>query len=182
MRRLRALLVVCLVSLPVSASQGGMNESISLEGTGIEALQYEEVMRTNNGSSDYDVIILMDDDSNISNISWITQVCINSGVCHPPQESHMERGDNGEFVGNLDTEPGYSYVNWKFIVEMENGSESHIPDVGFGWRVWSDCWFDNGTWGGSETYCQEDDDSLPGFTVSMVVASTVMAALMARRD
>ncbi len=182
MRRLRALLVVCLVSLPVSASQGGMNESISLEGTGIEALQYEEVMRTNNGSSDYDVIILMDDDSNISNISWITQVCINSGVCHPPQESHMERGDNGEFVGNLDTEPGYSYVNWKFIVEMENGSESHIPDVGFGWRVWSDCWFDNGTWGGSETYCQEDDDSLSGFTVSMVVASTVMAALMARRD
>ena len=182
MRRLRALLVVCLVSLPVSASQGGMNESISLEGTGIEALQYEEVMRTNNGSSDYDVIILMDDDSNISNISWITQVCINSGVCHPPQESHMERGDNGEFVGNLDTEPGYSYVNWKFIVEMENGSESHIPDVGFGWRVWSDCWFDNGTWGGSETYCQEDNDSLSGFTVSMVVASTVMAALMARRD
>jgi len=182
MRRLRALLVVCLVSLPVSASQGGMNESISLEGTGIEALQYEEVMRTNNGPSDYDVIILMDDDSNISNISWITQVCINSGVCHPPQESHMERGDNGEFVGNLDTEPGYSYVNWKFIVEMENGSESHIPDVGFGWRVWSDCWFDNGTWGGSETYCQEDDDSLSGFTVSMVVASTVMAALMARRD
>ena len=182
MRRLRALLVVCLVSLPVSASQGGMNESISLEGTGIEALQYEEVMRTNNGSSDYDVIILMDDDSNISNISWITQVCINSGVCHPPQESHMERGDNGEFVGNLDTEPGYSYVNWKFIVEMENGSESHIPDVGFGWRVWSDCWFDNGTWGGSETYCQEDDDSLSGFTVSMVLASAVMAALMARRD
>ena len=182
MRRLRALLVVCLVSLPVSASQGGMNESISLEGTGIEALQYEEVMRTKNGSSDYDVIILMDDDSNISNISWITQVCINSGVCHPPQESHMERGDNGEFVGSLDTEPGYSYVNWKFIVEMENGSESHIPDVGFGWRVWSDCWFDNGTWGGSETYCQEDDDSLSGFTVSMVVASTVMAALMARRD
>ena len=38
----------------------------------------------------------------------------------------MERGDNGEFVGNLDTEPGYSYVNWKFIVEMENGSESHM--------------------------------------------------------
>ena len=61
--------------------------------------------------------------------------------------------------------------------------DRHIPDVGFGWRVWSDCWFDNGTWGGSETYCQEEEDSaLPGFTISMVVASTAMAALMARRD
>ena len=102
MRRLRALLLVCLVSLPVSASQGGVNESISLEGTSIETLHYDEVMRTSNGSSDsadYSVILLMDDDSNISNIRWITQVCINSGICYPPQETHMDRGDDGEFVG-----------------------------------------------------------------------------------
>ena len=77
MRRLRALLLVCLVSLPVSASQGGVNESISLEGTSIETLYYDEVMRTSKGTSDsadYSVILLMDDDSNISNIRWITQV------------------------------------------------------------------------------------------------------------
>ena len=129
MRRLRALLLVCLVSLPVSASQGGVNESISLEGTSIEMLHYNEVMRTSNGTSDsadYSVILLMDDDSNISNIRWITQVCINSGICYPPQETHMDRGDDGEFVGKLDTEPGYSYINWKFIIETENGSESNI--------------------------------------------------------
>ena len=107
MRRLRALLLVCLVSLPVSASQGGVNESISLEGTSIETLHYDEVMRTSNGTSDsadYSVILLMDDDSNISNIRWITQVCINSGICYPPQETHMDRGDDGEFVGKLDTD------------------------------------------------------------------------------
>ena len=185
MRRLRALLLVCLVSLPVSASQGGENESISLDGTGIETLYYEEVIRTSagtSGSADYSVILLMDDDSNISNIRWITQVCINSGICYPPQETHMDRGDDGEFVGKLDTEPGYSYINWKFIIETENGSESNIPDVGFGWRVWSDCWFDNGTWGGSETYCQDEDGSLPGFTITLAMASITMAALMVRRD
>ena len=122
MRRLRALLVVCLVTFTVSASQGGVNESISLEGTSIETLHYDEVLRTSNGTSDstdYSVILLMDDDSNISNIRWITQVCINSGICYPPQETHMDRGDDGEFVGKLDTEPGYSYINWKFIIEME---------------------------------------------------------------
>ena len=90
MRRMWALLLVCLVSLPVSASQGGENESISLDGTGIETLYYDEVMRTSNGTSDsadFSVILLMDDDSNISNIRWITQVCINSGICYPPQET-----------------------------------------------------------------------------------------------
>ena len=186
MRRMWALLLVCLVSLPVSASQGGVNESISLDDTGIKTLYYDEVMRTSNDTSDnadFSVSLLMEDDSNVSNIRWITQVCINSGICHPPQESQMDRGDDGSFGSHLDTELGYSYINWKFIIEMENGSESHVPDVGFGWRVWSDCWFDNGTWGGSETYCQEEEDSaLPGFTISMVVASTAMAALMARRD
>ena len=186
MRRMWALLLVCLVSLPVSAFQGGVNESISLDDTGIKTLDYDEVMRTSNDTSDFAdfrVSLLMEDDSNVSNIRWITQVCINSGICHPPQESQMDRGADGTFDSHLDTEPGYSYINWKFIIEMENGSESHVPDVGFGWRVWSDCWFDNGTWGGSETYCQEDEDSaLPGFTISMVLASTAMAALMMRRD
>lgn len=184
MRRMWALLLVCLVSLPVSASQGGENESISLDGTGIQTLYYDEVMGTSIEISDseFSIILKMEDDSNVSNIKWITQVCINSGICHPPQENQMDRDDDGSFHSHLDTEPGYSYVNWKFIIELENGSESHIPDVGFGWRVWSDCWFDNGTWGGSETYCQEEDSALPGFTVSMVMASTAMAALMARRD
>ena len=99
MRRMWALLLVCLVSLPVSASQGGVNESISLEGTSIETLHYDEVMRTSNGTSDFSVILLMDDDSNISNINWITQVCINSGICYPPQEAHMDRGDDVDDQG-----------------------------------------------------------------------------------
>ena len=113
MRRMWALLLVCLVSLPVSASQGGENESISLDGTGIETLYYDEVIRTSNGTSDYSdfsVIMMMEDDSNISNIRWITQVCINSGICHPPQESQMDRGDDGSFVSHLDTAVSYTHL------------------------------------------------------------------------
>tara|TARA_Y100001960_G_scaffold311242_1_gene371617 strand:- start:405 stop:953 length:549 start_codon:yes stop_codon:yes gene_type:complete len=181
MRKLWALLLVCAISLPVSASQGGVNESISLDGTGIKTLDYDEVMRTNNESSDFGVILQMEDGSNISNIRWVTQVCINTGVCYPPEESQMNRDSDGLFESHLDTESGYSYINWKFIIEMENGSESHVPDVGFGWRVWSDCWFDNGTWGGSETSCKGGDSALSGFTIPLAMASTAMAALMTRR-
>ena len=119
MRRMWALLLVCLVSLPVSASQGGENESISLDGTGIETLYYDEVMGTSIEISDseFSIILKMEDDSNVSNIKWITQVCINSGICHPPQENQMDRGDDGSFGSHLDTEPGYSYINWKFVIE-----------------------------------------------------------------
>ena len=124
MRRLGALLLVCLVSLPVSASQGGENESISLDGTGIETLYYDEVMRTSNGTSDYadfGIILKLEDDSNVSNIRWITQVCINSGICYPPQESQMDRGDDGSFVLILIRSPvthtstGNSSSRWRTV-------------------------------------------------------------------
>ena len=124
MRRLGALLLVCLVSLPVSASQGGENESISLDGTGIETLYYDEVMRTSNGTSDYadfGIILKLEDDSNVSNIRWITQVCINSGICYPPQESQMDRGDDGSFALILIRSPvthtstGNSSSRWRTV-------------------------------------------------------------------
>jgi hypothetical protein len=184
MRKLWALLLVCAISLPVSASQGGVNESISLDGTGIKTLDYDGVMRTNTtGSADFGVILQMEDGSNISNIRWVTQVCINTGVCYPPEESQMDRGDDGSFDSHLDTEPGYSYINWKFIIEMEDGSESQVPDVGFGWKVWSDCWYDNGSWGGDSTECQPDDSSfIPGFVTPLVFASISLATLMIRRE
>ena len=183
MRKLWALLLVCAISLPVSASQGGVNESISLDGTGIKTLDYDGVMRTNNESADFGVILQIEDGSNISNIRWVTQVCINTGVCYPPDESQMDRGDDGSFGSHLETEPGYSYINWKFIIEMEDGSESQVPDVGFGWKVWSDCWYDNGTWGGDSAECQPDDsNSIPGFATPLAIASISMATLMIRRE
>ena len=95
----------------------------------------------------------------------------------------MDRGDDGSFGSHLDTEPGYSYINWKFIIEMEDGSESQVPDVGFGWKVWSDCWYENGTWGGDSTKCQPDDSSsIPGFEATLAIASISLATLMIRRE
>ena len=39
----------------------GRNESISLDGTGIETLHYDEVMRTSNGTSDYADFVINSD-------------------------------------------------------------------------------------------------------------------------
>ena len=182
MRKLVALVIASMLSFSVSATQGGENVSISLDGTGISTIDYEEVVPASSRGS-YEIRLEVDDESNISSIRWVTQVCINSGVCYPPEEVLMELSESGtSFVGLHQTEPGYSYMSWKFILESDDGSESQVPEVGFGWKVWSDCWFDNGTWGGSETSCQEDKSVLPGFAISLTMASVAMAALMAKRD
>ena len=64
----------------------------------------------------------------------------------------------------------------------DDGSSIDVPEQGFGWKHWSNCWWDNGTWGGTETHCQEEEGGLPGFAAPAAAAAIAMAALMARRD
>ena len=182
MRGLFAILLVGMLMLPASASEGGVNEAASINGTGIKSLDYENVVRASSGGN-FEINLEIENGSNISNVKWVTQICVNTGVCYPPEERQMEKSGNGVNFGySLEAQPGYSYINWKFILEAEDGSESLVPEVGFGWKVWSDCWFDNGTWGGSETSCKDDDGMIPGFTISLAIVSVGMAALMLGRD
>ena len=120
--------------------------------------------------------------SNVTSIQWITQICINTGVCYPPEMNDMVPVDNDSYTATVDVDETASYINWKFVLHSEDGSDSTVPDSGFGWKVWSDCWWDNGTWGGSSTDCQEEDEGLPGFAAPAAAAAIAMAALMARRD
>jgi len=121
--------------------------------------------------------------SNVTSVQWITQICINTGVCYPPEMNDMVPVDNDSYTATVDVNETASYINWKYILHSEDGSEASVPDTGFGWKVWSVCWWDNGTWGGSTTDCQdEDEDGLPGFAAPAAVAAIAMAALMARRD
>ena len=68
------------------------------------------------------------------------------------------------------------------MLHYEDESEVIVPEAGWGWTIWSDCWYDNGTWGGESTECQEDDESLPWISAPLAVALMAMAALMSRRD
>ena len=120
--------------------------------------------------------------SNVTSVQWITQICINTGVCYPPEMNDMVAVDNDSYTATVDVNDTATYINWKFTLHSEDGFESTVPETGFGWKVWSDCWWDNGTWGGSTTDCQEEDERLPGFAAPAAAAAIAMAALMARRD
>jgi hypothetical protein len=180
MRRLVAVLLVSMLAVSFSAAgESGVNESPILDDTGISSSQYADVIHEN---GQFDMSLTLDEGTNVTSIQWITQICINSGVCYPPETNDMGSEDGLTYSATVNVNDTAAYINWKFVLQSEDGFESTVPDTGFGWKVWSDCWWDNGSWGGPSTDCQEEDEGLPGFVAPIAAAAIAMAALMARRD
>lgn len=178
------LSLVLLVSMGSTAiaSQGGVNEEASVDGTGVETVLHPG---ESSAGEVFEVTVGLNDESsnNVTVVSWITQVCINSGVCYPPETNSMIEHSSTEWRGTIVPEDTVTYVNWKIEIQWEDGNTTSVPETGFGWKVWSDCWYDNGTWGGSSTECQEEaSDFIPGFAAPLVMASISMAALMIWRE
>ena len=90
----------------------------------------------------------------------------------PIAVSPLSSDDGTTYTSQVDVDDSASYINWKFVLHHEDGSQSDVPEQGFGWKIWSDCWWDNGTWGGPNSDCQEGPASLlPGFAASAAAAS-----------
>ena len=195
MRRLVALLLVSMLSLSVSAAgQSGEDQELSREEireSGLEFVWPDPEASPFDSRHDIWIAVLFEEDSNITSIEVITQVCINTGVCFPPEtdEMHLKETPTENLADDMqiyeswaDVDRTAAYINWKFVLHHEDGSLIDIPEQGFGWKHWSNCWWDNGTWGGTDTHCQEEEGGLPGFAASAAAAAIAMAALMARRD
>ena len=180
---MRSVVAVLLVSMHAESfsvvGESGVNESTSVEGTEIAYINHASLVQ---GGGVYDMYVTVNPGSNVTSVQWITQICINTGVCYPPEMNDMVPVDNDSYTATVDVNETASYINWKYILHSEDGSEASVPDTGFGWKVWSDCWWDNGTGGGSTTDCQEEAGGLPGFAAPAAVAAIAMAAVMARRD
>jgi|TARA_B100001996_G_scaffold199172_1_gene152461 hypothetical protein len=177
------LSLVFLVSIasPAVASQGGVNEEASIEDTGVESVSHPDFA---SAGEIFEVSVRLNEESasNVTSVRWVTQVCVNSGICYPP-ETHSMTDEDDAWDGSIVPEETVTYVNWKIEIEWEDGNTTSIPENGFGWRVWSDCWYDNGTWGGASTECQSDDSSFtPGFATHLAIASMSLATLMIRRE
>ena len=183
MRQLLVLLTVAMLALSVSgAGESGVNESTSTEGTQIAYINHASLVQE---GGVFDMYVTVNSGSNVTSIQWITQICINSGVCYPPEINDMEAVDNDTYTATVDIDHTASYINWKYILHSEDDSQASVPESGFGWKVWSDCWYDNETWGGPSTDCQGVEgvgSLLPGFVAPAAATAIGMAALMARRD
>jgi len=143
------LLVVLLILPTVAGEDGGINSEADLTGTPIESLSYPDsftALGDEGGFMSIELEIRMDE--NVSSVQWVTQVCVNSGVCYPPEYNDMNE-QNGTWASGVEIEADASYVNWRFDIQHANNSTSErIPPLGWGWKIWSTCWFDGDSWGG----------------------------------
>ena len=83
MRQLLVLLTVAMLALSVSgAGESGVNESTSTEGTQIAYISHASLVQEGRV---FDMYVTVNQGSNVTSIQWITQICINSGVCYSPE-------------------------------------------------------------------------------------------------
>ncbi len=149
MHKVISLVIVFLLLQNVLGSEGGINENMSLEETGISAMEYQNIVIE---SEIYNISITLNEDAAENNTSmiWITQICINSGVCYPPQNNDMITLDDGKiWESSLMIIDDASYLNWRIEMNWSDGEKTNVPENGFGWKVWSNCWFDGKEWGGA---------------------------------
>ena len=194
MRALVVLSVLVFLMAPVWA-EGGANESTALDETSLVSVETADTAAAN---QDFAITVEIDGDaaSNGTQVGWTTQICINSGVCYKPETAPLSPDSDGRlWTGSIVMDNESSYVNWRVELEWPDGNASSVPETGFGWKVWSTCWYDidSEQWGGDAALddgCageplggeQEDERWLPGFGGALAAASLAMAAFMARRD
>jgi thiol:disulfide interchange protein len=88
--KLLALVTVAILASSVIAADGGINEDTNLTETDFESMEYSNVVFE---EQEFTIsLTLKNESTNISQINWITQVCINSGVCYPPKTIEMKHG------------------------------------------------------------------------------------------
>ncbi len=197
MRKAFALSISILIlslSLVSAAGKGGINESIDLENSGISAVSYADIFQGGDGAEDFIISVQLENESNVSLVRVSTQICVNSGLCYPPETQDMiEDNESGIWSAAVAPMNDQTYVNWNFVL-VDGENETKIPETGFGWKVWSDCWFDGENWGGpqwttnGDEGCQlteEISEKETGILPSVGVIGTLavlVAAVVIRRD
>ena len=188
MRAVACLLVFAVLIAPItSAGESGVNEDTTVEGTEIQEIIYPNEVSS---GTDFELALALTEEAsgNGTNVSWITQICINSGVCYAPESHSMLRNSDGGWEASIVPDDTVTYVNWRIELNWADGNKTSVPDTGFGWKVWSDCWYDSGEWGGSDQNCidesssEEDSGILPGFGVMASLLAILMAGLVGRRE
>ena len=133
---------------------------------------------------DWEVVITMKDDAINNNTTFelITQICNNEGVCFAPTTADLATDDSQIFTSAVTTIEDHSYVNWriKATYSDDNDSSEMFPSSGF-YKTWSDCWFNDGEWGGdncpSDEKSEDEESLLPAIGVVMTTGAIVMAAI-----
>ena len=117
MRILFAFLVMIGVScLAAGAGNAGIDVRPDLETTPFSSVTHTT---PSVDLSPWDLSFTLDDDAvqNATNVTLMVQMCINSGVCYPPEVTPLTTEDNRTFSARITTLDDHSYVHWRVNIE-----------------------------------------------------------------
>ena len=175
------VLVCILMSLALihSASaadmEGGVNVEPIVEDTIFNAITHTE---TTHDLEDWEITMTLNDASynNNTTFSLTTQICNNEGVCLPPEEATILTNDDRTFTSAVTTIEDHTYVNWrvKATYSEDNDTTEMFPSSGF-YKTWSDCWLNDGEWGGDGCSEKASDDSDDMSALGIMATAGVIA-------
>ena len=136
--------------------EGGVNVEPVVEETIFNSISHTEVT-TDLGNWDITMTLNNNAFNNNTTLDLITQVCNNDGVCWPPEYAIITSEDNRTFTSSVTTIENHAYVNWrvKATYSDDNSTTEMFPSSGF-YKTWSDCWLNDGEWGGDG--CKDSDN------------------------
>lgn len=176
---------ILLIFLSSVSGSGGINEQMSLEGTGIEEINYQDYIEEAK-SFEIEIGLEPQTSENETKVIWVTQICVNTGVCYPPENNDEWLTEDGKkLVGSIDVDDDASYVNWRFKMNWSDGDEENFPQSGFGWKVWSNCWFDGEEWGGVDDSCntKNGESKITSYSkiASIVAVFTILLLFLSKK-
>ncbi len=176
---LLATVALVALSIPVSASEPGINLEPELDGTPVSSIQHDDISFD---LQEWNITFTLSDAeiANNTTAQVSTQICINTGFCFPPEPMLIEEASNGTYAGSVTPMEDHTYVNWRIILTFENNSTVRVPEKGWS-KTWSNCWLDTYSqpplWGGDG--CPEktegEEKTLPAIGTLGAISSIMLA-------
>ena len=171
------LLSIALLNFASAAGEGGVNVEPNVDETIFSEITHTE---TTTDLGDWEIILTLSDDaiSNNTTFELTTQMCTNEGICLSPTVAEVSTADGKIFTSTVTTIEDHSYVNWRIKATYpdDNNSTEKFPSKGF-YKTWSDCWYNDGEWGGDN--CPDDKSSDEAFLPAVGLFSTVVTVMIA---
>ena len=184
---MKTRVLVCIImslalihSVSAADMEGGVNVDPVVEDTIFNAITHTE---TTHDLEDWEITMTLNDVSYNNNTTFtlITQICNNEGVCLPPEEATLLTDDDRTFTAAVTTIEDHTYVNWrvKATYTEDNDTTEMFPSSGF-YKTWSDCWLNDGEWGGDgcTEKSSDDSDDMPALGIMATAGAIAMAAII----
>lgn len=176
--------------LPTSlaaGSEGG--QDVNPDESEVPFSVVERTTPSQDGTS-WSLTVQLDDEAqaNGTTIAITTQICLNNGVCNPPEVMESTTED-GTYSASISPPEDHSYVNWRVKATYEDESTENFPQ-GDWYKTWSTCYFEDGSYGGIHadgdgcnvpSSGEEGEGLLPSIGIGVVMTVLVCAAYVRRQ-